>query len=234
MTRCTTARTAAVSTLSRVLRSAVLLLAALTLVGCQSPIDEEPDAGPPPSLPSLRLLVAGDSLADGYYASEPDRGFAPLLVEALSARASVTPVIVAVAGARAFRVAADVETTTLGVEPFDLAVLEVGANDVGTSTIQDWRDGYVRLLAAVEATSPEAEVVCLGPWNAPRASRPYEAVVRRLCRSHLYLGLSDLFATEGLRGTAGRDTGLGTSDVFHPDDRGHAAIAQRIEDAIDG
>lgn len=206
-----------------------MLLAALVLAACGGP-DQEPD--PAPSLPPLRLLVAGDSLTEGYYASGPSQGFAPLLVEALSSRATVTPVVVPVSGARAFRVAAQVETTTAGREPVDVAVLEVGANDVGKSTLQEWATGYERLLAAVAATSPDARVVCLGPWNAPRAARPYEAVVRRLCRDDVYLRLSDLYATDGLRGPAGRGTELGASDDFHPNDAGHAAIAERVAEAL--
>jgi acyl-CoA thioesterase-1 len=212
----------------------VALVILVALAGCGADADE-PDEGTAPR-PPLRVLVAGDSLTEGYYASTPDRGFAPLVVDALrrAGGPEVTPVVVGVSGARAFRVAARVEETTAGARPFDVAVLEVGANDVGKSSLREWTDGYRRLLAAVSATSPDAEVVCLGPWHAPRPARAYESVLRRLCADHVYLPLSDLFAADGLRGPEGAPTALGPRDAFHPNDRGHAAIADRVAAAVAG
>ncbi|MCW2815775.1 MAG: lysophospholipase [Nocardioides sp.] len=198
------------------------LLGYLLVGGCDGRAREPaaPEAGPP------RVLLAGDSITGGYYASDAEHGYAALVVDSLGATAQT----VTVAGARAFRVAAEVEDADL--EPVDAIVLEAGANDVGKSTLTEWTAGYRRLLEAVTAASPDAAIVCLGPWNAPTASRTYEAVVRRLCAEHTYLSLSDLYATPGLRGPAGRPTFLGASDDFHPADRGHAAIAARVTGAL--
>ena len=204
-------------------------MAVLLTAGCSASADDEPL---PAEAPVLRVLVAGDSLTEGYYASDPDRGFATQVVDALAEVNEVTPVVIGVGGARAFRVAAEVEETIVGEDPFDVVVLEVGANDVGTSTLPEWTDGYTRLLAAVATTSPNAEVVCLGPWSAQRASERFETVLQRLCEDQTYLPLSDLFASPGLRGPAGTETPLGTSDAFHPNDRGHAAIADGVLAAI--
>lgn len=201
-------------------------IAALVTVVLLAACGGTPEAAEPPE--PLRLLVAGDSLAEGYYATTVDQGFASLLAEDLDA----DPTVVGVAGARAFRIAAAVEDVTAGEEPYDVVVLEAGANDVGVSSQADWRAGYERLLAAVTATSPNATVVCLGPWESPRRTRAFDTVVRRLCRDHVYLPLSDLYAEPGSRGPAGTSTELGTSDDFHPNGAGHAAIADRILEDI--
>ncbi len=213
----------------------VLTLLAVTtlLTGCQATTAQEPPArSVAPSLPPLRVLLAGDSIVDGYYTTVPEHAFSPLVEASLSKVRDVTQVEVGVSGARAFRVAAAVETDTVGQAPFDVAVLEVGANDVGKSTLREWRAGFTRLLDAVAATSPDAQVVCLGPWNAQRPTRPYLDVLRRLCADDLVISLGDLFARPGLRGPAGQETYLGTRDDFHPNDAGHAAIAARVLDGL--
>jgi lysophospholipase L1-like esterase len=215
-----------------VFRPTALLLAVLvplTLTGCQAST-AEPSAVAERA--PLRLLVAGDSIVDGYYATTPERGFTALLEASLAQVRDLTSVVVAVSGARGFRVAAQVETATVGEDPFDVVVLEVGANDVGKSSLREWRDGYTRLLDAVAATSPDARVVCLGPWIAKGPTQPYLAVVRRLCVGQVVLGLGDLYGRPGLRGPAGTATWLGASDLFHPNDRGHGAIADRVLDAV--
>lgn len=177
-------------------------------------------------------MVVGDSIVDGYYASDPSLGFAPLLVEALSSDHDVTPVVVGESGARAFRVAAAVEAETADETPVDVAVLEAGANDVDKSTLREFAVGYRRLVDSVRATSPDAELVCLGPWNDPQRSARYEVVVRRLCVGQTYLPLSDLYARAELRGPAGRQTALGVGDGFHPNDAGHAAITAVVAAVI--
>jgi acyl-CoA thioesterase-1 len=196
----------------RVLRAVALVALAAVLTGCGDGVEPAPEPGP-------SVLVVGDSITGGYYASVPDRAFTALLDDG-------NVDTVAVPGARAFRVAAAVEEQV--VDAYDVVVLEVGANDVGKSTMAEWRSGYRRLLDAVAASSPGADVVCLGPWNAPRPSRRYEAVVRELCADATYLPLSDLYATPGLRGPAGVETSLGASDGFHPNDAGHRAMADLL------
>ena len=77
---------------------------------------------------------------------------------------------VAVPGARALGVAIQVAKDTADRPAADLVVLEAGANDVGESSIRVWSQTFRRLLTAVERTSPDAEVVCLGPWGPPRGA----------------------------------------------------------------
>lgn len=225
---------------------APLLLLVLALLGCSSAngddaLEDPPASGPVETAPPepserVRVLVAGDSIAGGYYASAPDRAFDDLLDDRIASEnqdAAVVPVTIAVSGARAFRVAAGVESATVVAEPFDVAVLEAGTADIGVSTVRELAAGYTRLLASVEARSPDAEVVCLGPWDRPQVTRPFEAAVRRVCADHVFVPLSDLFADRSLHGPAGESTPLGKRDWYHPNDQGHEAIAARVAEALD-
>ncbi|MEO9324200.1 SGNH/GDSL hydrolase family protein [Nocardioides sp. C4-1] len=181
----------------------------------------------------LRVVVAGDSIAAGYYASRPSNSFAELVTTLLGERYDVTSLSAAVPGARTWRIAREARDVMVGEAPIDVAVLEAGANDVGTTTLSAWRRAYRQLLAAVVATSPDAAIVCLGPWGPSVASAPYESVVRRLCADHVYVGLSSAYERPGLRGPVGSATELGPRDAFHPNDRGHAAITRVVMRALD-
>lgn len=211
------------------------LVVTVLLAGCSSSggsAGSTPTSSAPPrDLPPLSVLVAGDSLADGYFASDRAHAFTALLYDDLASDHELTEDTVAVSGARALGVAIELEKDPEPA-PVDVVVLEVGGNDVGESTMKQWTRTYERLLAAVEATAPAAEVLCLGPWNSPAASRPYEEVVQDLCADHVYVPLSDLYAASANRGPAGSETQLGARDEFHPNDQGHAAIAERVRAAI--
>ena len=209
-----------------------LVLAALLLallVGCTSAADEAPARVTPRP---LHVLFVGDSLAEGYYADTPERGFVELLLAEWRTTREVTDVRAAQAGWRTWRI------TRLLPEPdatdLDLVVLEAGANDVGPTPVADFRGDYQRLLARVSAVAPDAVVLCLTPWGDPADAAPYERVVERACTGagHLTAPLSDLYAEQANRGPAGSPTALGERDDYHPNDAGHAAIAARVTEAL--
>lgn len=203
----------------------------LVLAGCGT-ADAEPTPATPPTTdrPALRVLFVGDSLAEGYFASTPDRAFPELLVAGWSESADVTDLRATRAGWRTFRIATLVDQTGL-----DVAVLEAGANDVGETSVPAFARAYRDLLARVESGSPDVVVVCLGPWGPPGVTDPYDAAVEAACdgEAHRFALLSDLYAHPGLRGPVGSETTLGDRDDYHPNDRGHAAIAARVREALD-
>ncbi len=198
------------------------LLASVTS-GCSAP--PEPDATP---TEPLRVLFAGDSITAGYYATDESRSYAALLAAAWESDGRVEITRAEEAGARAWRIARRVED--LPVVAVDVAVVEVGANDVGKTPVPVYLADVQGLVEQIVADSPGATIVCLGPWNDPVASRPYDRVVRRICDGggRVYVAISDLYATDGLRGPVGADTAYGPRDDFHPNDLAHAEIARRI------
>lgn len=198
--------------------------------GCSGPSD----AGSTPAEPSdtRRVLLAGDSITEGYYATTPDDGFAALLLDGWDAEG----LRVEEAGARAWRIARavdDLHDQQPGTT-YDVAVLEVGANDVGKTPVREWAVDYRELVVAAERGDP-ALVVCLGPWNDAARSAPYDRVVGRICDGdgRVHAPLSDLYDDPALHGPVGAATDFGARDAFHPGDDGHAAIAARVAEVVD-
>ena len=158
---------------------------------------------------------------------------ADLLLDALGSDGQVEAVRAEEAGARAWRIARQVEE--LAPTDLDVAVVEVGANDVGTSTVREYAEDVARLVDLVELDSPDVVTICLGPWNDPVVSRRFDRAVQRVCDTdeRRYVQVSDLYAADGMRGPVGTSTSYGPRDDFHPNDLAHAEIARRILSALD-
>ncbi|WZH35156.1 MAG: SGNH/GDSL hydrolase family protein [Microbacterium enclense] len=171
---------------------------------------------------SARALITGDSLAAGFFATSEDRGFSALLANALG------PVELT-AVSRAHQTLTTVAGVTDVPPDLDLAVIELGTNDVGIPTpLADFDAQYADLVARIRASSPDAALICTGTWTADGAA--YDEVIARVCAASggRYVSLAGLFATPELRGPDGRDTFVGAGDDFHPNDAGHRAIADAV------
>ena len=209
-------------------RRVLASLAVLAILGSGCTTDATP--APKGSTP-LRVLFAGDSLTVGYYATDPARSYASLLVDDWSELRDVEVTRAEQSGARAWRIARAVEA--LPDPAWDVAVLEVGANDVGKTTVAEYADDFRALVLAAERGGPEM-VVCLGPWNDGARTPPYDRVVARVCDGdgRVYVPLSDLYDDPALHGPVGTETTFGPRDDFHPNDAGHAAIARRVAEVV--
>ncbi|WP_213816168.1 SGNH/GDSL hydrolase family protein [Glaciihabitans sp. dw_435] len=199
------------------------------------PPDPTPTALPvldvPRGLDPLKVLFIGDSLTGSLYASTEANGFRPLMVKAMKE----TGPVVAVEGHRNGGDTADVsELENLGTDQ-DLAVVELGTNDYNVTTIEDFTTDYRAILAQIVASSPNVKLLCVGSWQQPDRGAPYDAVIKSECETQggVYRSLQTLQTKEALRGPAGK-TGVygGTSDDFHPNDDGYAAIAELLVGAI--
>ena len=174
----------------------------------------------------LRVLFAGDSLTGSYFASSPEAGFRSRVATALgpveltTAEFADQPIT---AVSRIVDVPADL----------DLAVVELGTNDVGTQTPFDqFTSQYRDLLGTITTASPGAAVICAGTWQD--AGEAYDAVIEAECLAvgGRYVPLAGIFEANGTRGPAGTDTPFGESDTFHPNDSGHRQIADAILAAL--
>lgn len=113
-----------------------------------------------------------------------------------------------------------------------LAVIELGTNDLVTNTdTAVFARRYKEYLNRVAAASPDAKLLCLGVWG-PAAGRAaaLDAAITAGCDAHggEFVSLKELFDTAANRGPAGASVWLGTRDTFHPNDAGHAAIADAV------
>jgi acyl-CoA thioesterase-1 len=174
----------------------------------------------------LRVLFAGDSLTGSYFASSTDAGFRSRLMTALGPVELTTAEL------------ADQTLTTVSrivdvPANLDLAVIELGTNDVATETPFDqFTNEYRDLLHKITTTSPGAALICAGTWQ--EVGERYDAVIEAECQAAggRYVPLVEIFEADGTRGPAGKQTPFGESDAFHPNDSGHQQIADAILAAL--
>ena len=218
-------------------RLLVICLVLPLLAGCGTGA-ERMVAAPQPAARQLRLLVVGDSLSVGYYASNLDGSYVTLLQQGLDHRGiSVSTTLVAKAGVTAV----DASRWQLGI-PSDDIIVELGTNDYGSSVpLSSFQAGYDTILWALRRASPHANLYCLGTWSNPAevnrtgaTAGRYDTVIQSSCqiaRGH-YVDLSPFYEQTGDHGPSGAATYLGTSDWFHPNDAGHEAIANLLLQVI--
>lgn len=175
----------------------------------------------------LRVLFVGDSLTNGYYATTRQQAFAEQVRAALSADGPVVSFTSATNGGTLSTVAA-----TLVLPPrLDLAIVELGTNDRGRTDIHRFTASYGRLVASIRAASPDAALVCVGAWTT--GSRPGDDSYDRAIEAQCEASGGRFASLAGIRGAAtvgplGSPTFQGDRDSFHPNDAGHAAIAEAI------
>lgn len=193
------------------------------------------------------VLVAGDSLTAGEHASDRRRAYAPLLLGSLPETLG-RRVRTRVAGLSGARVA-DLLRRDLPAASH-LVVVEVGTNDwQGYSASGPWKatpverfdEEYGLLLDRLMAGHPT--LVCLGVWGPSGGLsqvgarlNDYDDVIAAACaaRRGAFVSLSPVYDDPGSRGPGGRPTPFGASDEEHPNDRGHARIAQLVSAASTG
>ncbi len=177
---------------------------------------------------TARVLITGDSLAAGFFATTEAQGFSALVADALGP-VELTTV------SRTHQTLTTVAGITDVPPDLDLVVIELGTNDVGIPTpLADFETDYADLVTRVRASSPDAALVCAGTWTGDGA--PYDEVVARVCAGGggRYISLAELYADPALRGPEGRDTFVGPGDHFHPNDAGHRAIADAVLGVLAG
>lgn len=189
-----------------------------------------------PTKRHLRILFVGDSLRGAVYASAPQKGWVGQVIVGLERRGrTITELNATKVGHTPgkARGANDIHAVAGGA---DVAVLEIGTNDVHHVPIGDFAHNYRRLLAMIRRTSPRAHVMCLGAWSLPNAPelsiQPYNATIARACSNGTYFPLTDIWRNAGFHGPVGRLTWDGRGDAFHPNDDGYRAIATRVLEHI--
>lgn len=216
---------------------ALLLLVSVTVVatGCSAlPPKAAAAASPTPSPkpPRKSVVFIGDSLTVGLYASTIDTTFASLL--AVRWKATLLD-RVGVAGVQADGLRSAVQTMEPGA---NYVVLEVGTNDFVKLAPGEFNQSYRALIAALQRREPHARIVCLGLWRSADERSPsgqgpevYDALIQAACPGP-FVPLLGLFMDPANRGPANQQTFRGPSDTFHPNDRGHDAIATAIASEV--
>ncbi|MCS4275349.1 lysophospholipase L1-like esterase [Mycetocola sp. BIGb0189] len=199
--------------------AAFLLPVTLMLAGCAS-TPMRTYSEPP------RVLFVGDSLTDGFFATDQESGFKSVV---LSSLIEVEPTETALAHQTLTTVSRILDVP----ERLDLAVVELGTNDVGEKTdLVSFEQQYNSLLGRIRETSDDALLICMGTWTTWGDS--YDKVIEKSCgRSNgTYIDLSKIMSKDGTRGPVGDSTFVGPRDDFHPNDLGHQLIAEKTTEVI--
>lgn len=180
---------------------------------------------------TYQVMFVGASVTEGYYATENDQAYPADTVDQLDQRgARVNPLVVARAGTGT----ADVLKWRLQGSP-DAIVLQVATNDFGKGlSLQRYRANYGAILAGLRGIAPRARLLCLGGWRASSevnaagvTGAQFDAMTASECQAARgqFVSLEALFRNPANHGPEGRQTFQGPGDYFHPNNRGHEAIA---------
>lgn len=195
-----------------------------------APVEQPTPASLPQSViqwaadrPGLDALFIGDSITNGTGASDPTRkGFAALLRDELDAFGAAKVETVSRPGLATAEIQPDIPAAA-----FDLVFVEVGTNDESRSTPDQFRSAYPAFIDAIRQQSPDAMLICLGPWLPPSKAAPFSSTIESTCENSdgIFVNISGRFEDESLRSP---NPGQQTSDMFHPNDKGHEYIVDQI------
>jgi lysophospholipase L1-like esterase len=166
---------------------------------------------------SRRVVVLGNSILHGVGASSPNTAAAAVLAAGLEGR--VDGVDAWVGSTSQLASALD---TLLTDSPLDLVLVHTATRDVEEDppAIAALHQRIVDRIGAAW----HAPVLVLGPWGTDPSHPLDHALASALAGRAGYVSLAPIFAVEDLR--------VGGDD-WHPNDRGHAAIAAALRSALD-
>jgi lysophospholipase L1-like esterase len=181
-----------------------------------------------------RIMFVGASVTEGYYATEDYQAYPADAVSELENRgAIVNPLVVAKAGTGT----AEVLSWRLDGSP-DAIVLQVATNDFGRGlSVQQYQTNYGGIIAGLRILAPNARLLCLGGWRDPAevnqagvTGAQFDKMTSNVCAAAHgeFVSLQGLYKDPANHGPRGRTTFHGPSDYFHPNDRGHQAIASLV------
>lgn len=175
----------------------------------------------------LRMLVVGDSIAAGHFATTDAQAFPQVVTRVLERHGAVSETTLAAPGQTAGYFA------DTSFPASDLAVIELGTNDdrsdQDATPLPTFTKNYRAVIAAVRRAAPAAKLVCLGIWRRDSlTSQAIDGVISQTCTNGIYVPVQSIYDDDLARGPAGRTVAGGVSDDFHPNDRGHAEIADAI------
>lgn len=175
-----------------------------------------------PAPAEARVLFAGGLITQGLFASTPEAVYTSRVAAQIREEFAVRSVDVRTVSAAS----ADLAAISSADADEDLVVLEVGTSE--ETALRPFLAQYAALTQRVREQWPDAALICLGIWGG--AGNPYDIEIARLCRRSggAYVEMADLYGRNAFRGPVGTVTPLGVRDDFHPNDGGHAAIADRV------
>ena len=195
--------------------------------GPPAPGDADPAGAESPSAPAPHVVMfLGTSLTDGYGLEREDAY--PARIQEMIDSAGM-PWEVVNAGLSGEKSAAALQRVRSWLirQPFDVLVVETGANDMLTGAdVDTLRANVQAIIDTVRSGRPDARVILVGMMAAPNLGRRYQerfdATFPALAREN------DLpFIPFLLEGVAG-ESALNLADGIHPNAEGHRRVAAHV------
>ncbi|MEM6562830.1 MAG: SGNH/GDSL hydrolase family protein [Pseudomonadota bacterium] len=187
--------------------------------------------------PVLRLVIVGDSSAEGVGVSHQDEALSGRLVDRLAKAFTVEWRLIAATGATARSAAKTLAGQN--AETFDLAVIALGVNDTKNGAgLATWRASYCRIIDLLKTKHQVRFVIVCGvpPLGSfPLLPQPLRKVLSR--RAHkldevlLEIERRDASVTH-LPMPEALDAEQMAEDGFHPGPKLYDKWAQNVEDVI--
>ncbi len=179
------------------------------------------------------LAFIGDSLTEGFYATQRNKCFLNLVQKAIGLEGVSALHVRGKAGAlvKLLHDAGNLDYFLAAVdERVDAVVVELGTNDVGVTAFEEFEQNYQKLVSGIRRKNSRALILCLGVWRGDDGKK-YDEAIQRSAQSvgGEFSSLSDLYKKIYNHAKPHIQTPWGESDAFHPSDEGHAKIADRIK-----
>jgi acyl-CoA thioesterase I len=230
--------------MSRMVRAArwAVLPCALMIFGCDGPESNRVppaavagEAGEPPAAEPAAgrgvVMFLGTSLTDGYGLEREDAYPARVQEKIDSAGIPWEVVNAGVSGEKSAGALQRIRGWLIR-QPFDVLVVETGANDMlQGADLDTLRANLQAIVDTVRAAKPEARIVLVGMLAAPNLGRPY---VERFNRIYPEVAReNDLPLVPFLLEEVAGERDLNLADGIHPNERGHRRVAETVWETLE-
>ena len=172
------------------------------------------------------VMFLGTSLTDGYGVEREDAYPAIIQQKVDSAGLPWEVVNAGLSGEKSAGALQRVRSWLIR-QPFDVLVIETGANDMlSGARVDTMRANIQAIIDTVRAARPEAQVILVGmmaaPNLGPRYVETFNAAFPALARENRLMFIP--FLLEGVAG----ESALNLADGIHPNEDGHRVIAAHV------
>lgn len=187
---------------------------------------------------NLVYSAIGDSLTAGYYSSTENKRFVNVLSSLLENKMGFS--------VKTFSNGNYGGTLSNGLKAInqinsqrpDLVTVEFGTNDLNEQNnvpVNIFKNELNKMIDGItQNVNKTPKIVLVTTWNQGEKSQPFDDAIYSVGKKRhiLVANVSALWHDSSNIGPAGKRTFQGKSDNFHPNDKGHAAIAQTIFDVV--
>lgn len=189
---------------------------------------------------TIRYFALGDSLTEGYYATSYDNTFVQLIGNKLRDRMSFD-VDIEQHGLAGSKLAWGLgEVSKINEAEPDLVTIEFGTNDAdpkkNPTDLELFESHLNELIDGITVdVDRNPAIVLVTTWRMSEYGVPYDNIIKKVAKErNIPVAAVNAASMDNLNvGPEGRDTYLGKSDIYHPNDRGMEQISEIIYEQVE-